>query len=249
MGWPPRPALPRSLGPTAARRPPRTKLAPSRCQPLLPRLSKVKRANHVLRRLRQDRDQWGALSYGLLGQLPAQLGADIDIENGPDGRARYQVPHVRFQLDHNQVRELLMGEQLYGDPTLAIRELYQNALDACRYRKARMEYLGELFGSYEGKIVFRQNVDEQGREYVECEDNGVGMTAGILEHVFAVAGRRFKDTPDYLEERARWDALPKKIELLQNSRFGIGVLSYFMLADEVKVRTRRFGPEARAGRG
>jgi hypothetical protein len=205
----------------------------------------VKRADHVLRRLRQDRDQRSALSCGLLGLLPAQLRADIDIEKALDGRARYQVPHVRFQLDHNQVRELLMGEQLYGDPTLAIRELYQNALDACRYRKARMEYLGQLFGSYEGQIVFRQNADEAGREYIECEENGVGMTAGILEHVFAVAGRRFKDTPEYLEERARWDALPTKIELLHNSRFGVGVLSYFMLADEVKVWTRRFGPEGR----
>jgi hypothetical protein len=60
-----------------------------------------------------------------------------------------------------------------------------------------------------------------------------------------VAGKRFKDTPEYLEERARWDACPSRIEHHTNSRFGIGVLSYFMLADEVAVWTRRFKSEGR----
>ncbi len=204
----------------------------------------VTRADQVVRRLAEDRVERPALSGGLLDGLPPGLRADITIQKGPDGRQPYRVPHVRFQLDHNQVRELLMGEQLYGDPTLAVRELYQNALDACRYRKARADFLDE---TYEGRIVFRQDVDTEKGAYIECEDNGVGMTAGILEHVFAVAGKRFKDMPEYLEERARWNASGKNIELHPNSRFGIGVLSYFMLADDVKVWTRRFKPEGTLG--
>ncbi|MFB9449967.1 hypothetical protein Dvina_34325 [Dactylosporangium vinaceum] len=51
-----------------------------------------------------------------------------------------------------------------GDATSAVLELYRNARDACRFTHA-------------GRIVFRQGVDEQGREYLECEDNGAARAA------------------------------------------------------------------------
>src|SRR5258707_7555423 len=37
------------------------------------------------------------------------------------------------------------------------------------------------------------------------------------------------------------------VQLFPNSRFGIGVLSYFMLADELTVETCRMGRDGRAG--
>lgn len=130
----------------------------------------LRAAEWTMQRLIDDRDRDPKRFWGLVDRLPVRLHADIEIEKGPDGRPRYQVPHVRFQLDHNQVRELLMGEQLYGNPTLAVREMYQNALDACRYRQARIEYLRQIGkwyeNPYEGRIVFRQGVDAAGRAYV-----------------------------------------------------------------------------------
>jgi hypothetical protein len=30
-----------------------------------------------------------------------------------------------------------------------------------------------------------------GREYVECEDNGIGMSRDVVASCFAMAGRRF----------------------------------------------------------
>ncbi|MFL5348924.1 MAG: hypothetical protein ACJ8AT_29345 [Hyalangium sp.] len=95
-----------------------------------------------------------------------------------------------------------------------------------------------------GLITFRQGV-EGNRPFIECTDNGVGMTEYDLERVFAVAGRRFVHTPEYIEERAAWSKLG--IELYPNSQFGIGVLSYFMLADELQVTTRRFRQDGRFG--
>lgn len=196
----------------------------------------VPRAEQVIERLRQDR---AANPHLWPGGLPAHLRHEITILPGPDDRPRYRVPHVRFQLDHDQVRELLMGVQLYGDPSLAIRELYQNALDACRYRRARAEYRPPV-SPYEGRIEIQQGHDADGRAYIECTDNGVGMDAAIVEQVFAVAGRRFQDTPEFVEEAARWKTSGHHVELSPNSRFGIGVLSYFMLADEVEIHTRRY---------
>ncbi|MGW0959629.1 HD domain-containing protein [Streptomyces gelaticus] len=166
----------------------------------------------------------------------------------------YGLPLMRFSLAEDEMRELLMGSQLYGDRTLALRELYQNALDACRYRKARVRY-GELKEGirqdWEGEIVFRQGVDDDGRPYVECEDNGVGMGQTALRSTFSRAGRRFEQSREYRREQARWRAVDKDLRLYPNSRFGIGVFSYFMLADEISIWTRvtdEFGrPESSRG--
>ncbi len=129
-----------------------------------------------------------------------------------------------------------MGVRLYGDPSLAIRELYQNALDACRYRDLRTRYQGF---PYRGRISFAQGFDEAGREYIECVDNGVGMGRTELENVFSKAGRRFVNSTDFLWEQAEWLQKDESLRLWPNSRFGIGVFSYFMLADEIFIETAR----------
>jgi hypothetical protein len=159
---------------------------------------------------------------------------------------------IRFQLAEDRVQELLMGEQLYGDRELAVRELYQNALDALRYRDCRTQYLqrtGRPTDPFEGSISFAQGVDSDKRPYLECRDNGIGMSITELSSVFSQGGARFVDLPEYVEEQVAWSELPDpKIKLHPNSRFGIGVLSYFMLADEIVVRTCRMGRDGRPGR-
>ncbi|PTA44883.1 caspase family protein [Micromonospora sp. RP3T] len=185
-----------------------------------------------------------------LSTLPAHASADqVRPSEGPDGRA-YQSAGVRFHLAEDRIQELLMGEQLYGDPLLAIRELYQNALDACRHRAARTEYLhrtGRSTPAWEGRIEFVQGRDERGRPYLECTDNGVGMGVRELTGVFSQAGTRFVETSEFVEEQSRWSRLDPPIDFFPNSRFGVGVLSYFMLADEITVDTCRFDQEGRPG--
>lgn len=67
-------------------------------------------------------------------------------------------PPLRFELDRTRIIGLLMGQQLYGERWPALRELYQNALDACRYRRAA-EQLAVHEGcapsgrAYEGRIA------------------------------------------------------------------------------------------------
>lgn len=174
--------------------------------------------------------------------------------NAAERAEAYGLPLMRFSLAEDEMRELLMGSQLYGDRMLALRELYQNALDACRYRRARVRYGSlkeQIKQQWEGDIAFRQGVDEHGRAYVECEDNGVGMSQTALRNTFSRGGRRFEQSREYRREQARWRAVDKDLKLFANSRFGIGVFSYFMLADEISIWTRvtdEFGrPES--GRG
>jgi hypothetical protein len=159
-----------------------------------------------------------------------------------DGKPPYDTEHLRFTLDQGRIMGLLMGKELYGDPDLALRELYQNALDACRYRRAheacrRKQTGGASYGGdYEGLIVFRFG-SENGRRYIECQDNGIGMADRHLRRLFACAGRRFTGSHEYHLDKARWEAAG--IPFYPNSRFGIGVLSYFMLAEELEVESQR----------
>ncbi|MFF5636701.1 caspase family protein [Streptomyces sp. NPDC012825] len=153
---------------------------------------------------------------------------------------QYTKPLERFRLAEDEIRPLLMGTQLYGDKMLAVRELYQNALDACRHRQLRVDY-GRRLGKCgtagkEPWIEFVQGYDEEDRPYIECRDTGTGMSRKKLTSMFARAGKRYEQDPDFVQERRNWrragiDPTPF------NSRFGIGVFSYFMLAEEVVVTT------------
>ncbi|MEV5712583.1 hypothetical protein AB0L41_01735 [Amycolatopsis mediterranei] len=172
--------------------------------------------------------------------LPARASSGRVLPALEDGEPIFSFPVSRFGLDESRVRELLMGEQLYRDRALAIRELYQNALDACRYRQARHRYQAEKWGlrsDWTGKISFEQGVDLAGRHFLSCSDNGVGMGEVELREVFSQAGIRFADRPEFAEEQAEWAECG--VDLHPNSRFGIGVMSYFMLADEIEVSTCR----------
>ncbi|MFF5932854.1 caspase family protein, partial [Streptomyces sp. NPDC012508] len=184
-----------------------------------------------------------------LKDLPVHATADqVRPAADAQGRPAYESTDLRFRLADDRIQELLMGEQLYGDPALAIRELYQNALDACRYRGARTAYLrrgNAHLAEWSGRVHFVQGVDERGRAYIECTDNGIGMGERELREVFSHAGMRFADLPEYLDEQAAWrDA---GIEIHPNSRFGIGVLSYFMIADDISVTTCRLDHEGHPG--
>ncbi|MFG2605352.1 caspase family protein [Streptomyces sp. NPDC048514] len=182
----------------------------------------------------------------LLSAVPGRV-TDRDLRPLRLGsQPAYEVPLLRFHLAQTEVRDLLMGEQLYGGrPELALRELYQNAMDACRYRAMRREYLNRIASppaDWSGRIVFTQGRDERGR-YVECRDNGVGMSAEQLKQTFTRAGSRFERSRSFRQEQSRWLRHDPALRLYPNSRFGIGVFSYFMLADEMTIVTRQVSPE------
>ncbi|MFD0272935.1 caspase family protein [Kitasatospora sp. NPDC127111] len=200
--------------------------------------------------LRELARQWPGPEAALLEGLPPRI-TDRGLRPGENGgRRAYDVPLLRFSLAQTEVRRLLMGEDLYeGKPELALRELYQNAMDACRYRQMRETYLqgrGLSTGGWDGTIRFTTGEDARGR-WVECRDNGVGMTVDQLKSTFTRAGSRFEQSREFRREQAAWLRHDRSLRLYPNSRFGIGVFSYFMLADEMTVVTRPVGPDGRPG--
>ncbi|WP_051696062.1 hypothetical protein [Streptomyces sp. NRRL S-244] len=218
--------------------------------PDLPVLKAVCEHEAVVEALREHTERLDGLLLAVARTVPDRITQPmppLPTRISPEGVVPAEgtfISGARFRLDDRRVRGLLTGTQLYKDRGLAMRELYQNALDACRYRRARTQFLersGRPFHPYKGQINFVQGVDEDGREYLECVDDGIGMGEAELRGVFSSAGARFADQPDFLLEQTEWQRVEPPVRLHPNSRFGIGVLSYFMLADEIRVTSCRMG--------
>ncbi|MFI1174430.1 HD domain-containing protein [Streptomyces melanogenes] len=205
----------------------------------------VEEADELACALRESAQRRPAGRAALLTAVPGRV-TDRRLRPAQDsGHRAYDVPLLRFQLAQTEVRDLLMGERLYdGEPELALRELYQNAMDACRYRSMRLRYLaiGGSRSDWTGQISIVEGEDELGR-YVECRDNGVGMGLDQLRNTFTRAGRRFEQSRSFRQEQANWLRHDPSLRLYPNSRFGIGVFSYFMLADQMTVVTRAVNTE------
>ncbi|WP_235270592.1 HD domain-containing protein [Methanosarcina mazei] len=88
----------------------------------------------------------------------------------------YIYRDFRFELDYRRVLDLLMGEGLYGDPLVALRELLQNSVDAVRYRESLEKREGN---GYRPTIEVSLTNDE-----LIVEDNGIGMDEEIFKNYF-----------------------------------------------------------------
>lgn len=203
---------------------------------------------------RADRDR-------LRIQLPE---ADCDIiPLRISDRAAYTYRDWRFEIEHDDIVKLLMGESLYGDPGLCIRELLQNSLDALELRDLRHQLKekggmpakpvdGELIrpkvikweGAEKELSVTVELGAQDGREFLVVVDNGTGMDEDTIQRYFTRLGRSFYKSPSFLEEQA--EMRRHGLLLSPISQFGIGILSCFMIADSIEIRTNPGGGMASA---
>lgn len=130
--------------------------------------------------------------------------------SGRDGADRTEL----FQVDLRGVVEIL-SQHLYSGPRVFLRELLQNARDALVARA----WLGEDGGPGGVRVVVEDGA-------VVVSDDGVGLTAEEMRTLLATIGASSKRTD---LERAREDFL---------GRFGIGLLSCFLIGDTVEVVSR-----------
>ncbi len=132
--------------------------------------------------------------------------------------------------------EKLGGRSLYGDdPTVALRELIQNATDAVRARR-----IHEGRAKDWGDITVRLGHDADGH-WLEVEDTGIGMSTEVLTGPFLDFGTTYWGSP--LMQREFPGLLSKGFA--STGKYGIGFFSVFMLGDRVQVVSRR-PDEARA---
>ncbi|MEW8540469.1 MAG: ATP-binding protein [Candidatus Thiodiazotropha endolucinida] len=158
----------------------------------------------------------------------------IETKKTISGEPLYLYQKAQFNLSKNQVIDLLMGTKLYGDPEVALRELLQNSIDACLLRSAMEKSWGNL---YEPEVHIKYSTENEG-DVLEIIDNGTGMDQYIIDTYYSKVGSSFYKSPDFFDLKSQ-----SKAEFNPTSRFGIGILSCFMVADTLVVDTRRvYGP-------
>jgi molecular chaperone HtpG len=151
------------------------------------------------------------------------LGVKGDIR--VEGNSPYQM---NFELDRGRLLDLLVGHTIYNDPTVAIRELLQNAIDAVRFENYTMmknvispnDPLPEM-----GRVIAKW--DPEKRELI-IEDNGIGMDLDVIKYHLMCVGSSFYNTPTFQLENSDYSPI---------SRFGIGVLTCFMISDDIEIVT------------
>jgi len=182
--------------------------------------------------------------------LPTEIELDVRPENDTNNNPVYIYEDIEFRLDQDEIQQLLLGEPLWGDPQLCIREMLQNALDAVQMRDLRLqlrkkgralaEPVDPLADAEELCVVLTWGHDENsGQDYILVKDNGTGMTRDVITKYFTQIGKSFYRSPDFERERRAM----KEVELSATpiSTFGIGILSCFMIGDRLEVRTRQGG--------
>lgn len=151
---------------------------------------------------------------------------------------QYLAGAFRFQLDYERILQLLMDRSLYPDPSLFLRELLQNALDACRNSEAIAKSV-RAASMYTPRIAVWDHSDDPDDPRIVFQDNGIGMSRQIVEGYFMRVGRSYYRSAEFTAERQR--LLEAGVELDACSQFGIGILSCFMVADRFEVETYRVG--------
>jgi hypothetical protein len=166
----------------------------------------------------------------------------------PDKKA-YEYIEGGFRPDTSKLLELLGGHQLYGNAIWAYRELLQNSFDAIKEQIAWQiinkdlaveEYMDQIGKMYAIDISM---VKKDDGVWLICRDQGVGMTKGIIEQYFLHSGVSKRHEIKELERECQ----KRGFCLGRTGQFGIGVLSYFMLANKLVILTRREAGTGYAG--
>ncbi|MCE5171821.1 ATP-binding protein [Paenibacillus profundus] len=141
----------------------------------------------------------------------------------------YSIADLRYTVNFKQVTNLLMGEQIYSDKKMGLREVIQNSIDACIVRKEIIERTANL---WDDKFIAHISIiiSEKDQE-VKVIDNGIGMSLAVIKKYFLNVGVSYYRSDDYLMQDLKYQPI---------GNYGIGFLSCFMLSRIVKIKTRYY---------
>jgi hypothetical protein len=156
---------------------------------------------------------------------PKRLSKLIAVEGWQPVDTKIKVTNVAKLVGN------LGGKQLYGDNSIVpLRELIQNASDAIRARRILENELPEF-----GNIVVRFGKDNF-ENFIEVEDNGIGMSPKVLTGPFLDFGESFWGTSLMHEELPGLESKG----FSSTGKYGIGFFSVFMWGEKVSVTSKRF---------
>lgn len=124
----------------------------------------------------------------------------------------------KFQINLGGIIDLL-SNHLYSSPSVYVRELLQNGVDAISARR-------RLDPAHEGSITIEVAQSDTGRPQLVFGDNGIGLTEDETHRFLSTIG----------ESSKRDDVMARRNDFI--GQFGIGLLSCFVVSDEIVMVTK-----------
>jgi hypothetical protein len=137
---------------------------------------------------------------------------------------------VQFQFDRERMLEFLSQDLYQAEKYVFLRELLQNSIDAIRMRRAILRSQEKRSMNDFGEIHVRVEYNSSGFIDLTWTDNGIGMDEYIVENYLAVIGKSYYQSDDFLRLGIPIDPI---------SRFGIGILTCFMVSDSIEITTKK----------
>lgn len=149
----------------------------------------------------------------------------------------FEAERCAYEIQKNQVIQLFMGEDLYLDKLVFIRELLQNSIDASicygkieeRKMKKRNTYISSE--NIYVKPIQIKVWKEDGNYSFLIMDSGIGMDRNAIKEYFLKIGNSFFKSDDFKKTG---------VDFTPISRFGIGFLSTYLVTDDVKIITKHY---------
>ena len=134
----------------------------------------------------------------------------------------FNAEKLKFELDKDNILKLLIGHTLYNQANVVLRELAQNSIDACRLMNQNSKC-----GSTDYQPEIRIEWDGE-KHILKVSDNGTGMNEDIIKKYLLKVGSSRYQSKEFKETHKHFHSI---------SRFGIGLLTCFMISDEFEVIT------------
>lgn len=182
-----------------------------------------------------------------LGNCELLLNGVPDIEGLSD---------LRFTISSEKAFEVIEGANIYDDKFIFLREVIQNALDACKIQLWRdilenrykawgvrnndnkiqpFDIEDKVYENYDIRVILR-NYNDTHFEIV-VKDNGTGLSAEQFKQICNVG-------ISYLGDKSRKNEVDNMPSWLRpTAGFGIGLQSIFLIAEEFEIYSKSSGNE------
>ncbi len=128
----------------------------------------------------------------------------------------------KFQINLGGIIDLL-SNHLYSSPSVYVRELLQNGVDAITARR-------NVDPDHRGTLRIQVGLSDTGQPQLVFSDDGIGLTREQTHRFLSTIG----------ESSKRGDVLERRGDFI--GQFGIGLLSCFVVSDEISMLTRSVEP-------
>ena len=138
--------------------------------------------------------------------------------------------NLSFQAEVSKLLDLV-ANSLYSEREIFLRELISNSADACeklRYQALSKKNILDDDKNFKIFIKFSKK-----NKIIEIEDNGIGMSKqDLIENLGTIAR---SGTSKFIESMKS----KKDNDISAIGQFGVGFYSSYMIADEVKVHSKK----------